>query len=161
MIPGTILLVEKTILAVTVDDQCGTGCGYAITGKDLPASDKKGLDVILLSAYDELQAFLPSCLVEDDLLQYDVNNFLWHCWREQRDLLEQHLFNFTDVLDFPLRSMALGMEYDILFIHRYLNFLRDQTKSSQVPSWTGDQKELVKWLENQRWRIEIPEGAIK
>jgi hypothetical protein len=155
MVPGTILLIEKEILAVSVDDECHKNCEYAITGNDLPASDKQGLAVILLSAYNEMRAFIPPCLFDNLLNQYEVNEFLWRCWREQRDTIRQSLYQFADVLCFPLRQNSTEPAYAVLWIHRYLNFLRDTTKHSPVPSWTGDQNELVKWMETQKWETEI------
>jgi hypothetical protein len=159
MIPGTILLVEKNILAITVTDECFKGCEYAISGNELPASEKKGLTIIFLSAYEEIRAFIPPCLFDNLLNQDKVNDFLWQCWREHSDIFKQAPFNIPEVLNFPIRQLAGDLAYDVLWIHRYLNFLRDFTKVSPVPSWTGEKNELIKWLENQKW--EIPPEKMK
>jgi len=154
MIPGTILLIEKEILAVSVDDECHKWCQYGITGSDVPAGDKKGVSVLLLECYSDVRHFEPPCLIDDLQGQQSANDFLWRCWREQKDVLQQGLLNFSDVLLFPLRQSSDDF-YDVLWIHFYLNFLKNVNKKSPVPSWTGERSELIRWLVNQKWEKEV------
>jgi hypothetical protein len=154
MIPGTILLIEKEILAVSVDDDCHNWCEYGITGSDLPAGDSRGLTVILLECYSEIRSFVPPFLIDYLPGQQLVNDFLWRCWREHKDIFQQHLTGFSDVILFPLRQSGDDF-YDVLWIHFYLNFLKSVNKETPVPSWTGERLELIRWLENQKWEKEL------